>query len=974
MTTQRITFTILLLWSITQSFDVHAAKLLGGDVTTANPTTSFSFDLLAQKGFDSVSEIFYVAAAADTPGADDNVDKFSIAGVPSGGTAFTAAAPATATVNGVAGAANPLYGQGISFLGMANNTPAVVKLGEPTNVYWITSALGASTQTILKTTDVKDATPNTTAQVEHVTGVGNNTVVAAVSPNGGAFGATSSGIAVLLKNAAGTALEQVAAVNENDTVKAVPIDLTTATGVLAIANDVVVGPTVDMYWDVPLQRLYVALQVTGAGADGDGARSIMVGHFEANKLIFNKIAADAAFEAGLGTQVVGAKRNGPGDGVDVQAHKVRVLHSSQGPSYLIVLGHAGGENQQTTVNCLALVDKSKDPDFATTWRTDTTHGTLASKIDETTSYFVNTIMGKPKVFSGKTFTTAATEGTLLNTAVAADALRVNVGGGLIPNLGNIQDVQVYKDTVFVHAAKDATEEAGIFYSQALFDQSGVIKGWTAWQRVIHPKNGDVGLHAFAYAPILGNFFTIGGVTATDYDIVNLTQWGSSDNDDLLGGTAADASVGLISQLNSEFSDNGGIFGLFDFPNGTATSAFVTTDGSKTAMMVATGYKKVVMALTMSNTGATYVPFTGDFSNDKKTYTGGSITAGELDGTDTVMISLSGGSLDALEAITCAEIVVENDGGDDDGTYFVVGGTKGLAVLRQATNFYSWPDTGLTSFFQNIDGELNTFVELGNYTNVRKLWGDGANLYVMTDKQLDRIPVNTLDETITATPIATLATLGLSDDDSFSDCAISGKCGVIGTNKGLFRVANGSDITGTPTWTKFNFPGTDDRTIKQIYVISPTALKEAFATTGSGGQLYVLESSLGLEQSHIHIFDVANVAAGNIDNATFELVSNVFVQDISDTSVTSPYFSAGYSWNHFTTDGAFLTSAEPAKNGVAAKFTRVPLLVQGGSIFNKSGEKPIDFGVSNAGIIRGMIRNSSLGSWMVYGDFGVRVHE
>lgn len=968
MTTQRITFTILLLWSITQSFHVHAAKLLAGNLTTANPTRSFSFDLLAQKGYDSVSEIFYVAAAANTIAEGDNVHKFSIAGVPSGGTAFTSAAPATATVNGVAGTINPLYGQGISFLGMANNTPAVVKAGvaEVANVYWITSALGASIQTILKATDVKDANaiPATTANVEHVTGVGNNTIVAAVQPAGGTFGAAHSGIAVLLKNAAGNALDQVAAVVGSNDIKAVPIDLTTATGVLAIGNAITVGTTVDMCWDAPLQRLYVALQTTGAGAATDGARSIMVGHFEANTLIFNKIAADEAFTAATTREVVGAK----GAAVNVRAHKVRVLHSSQGPSYLLVLGNAAGTDQQKTLNCLALVDRSKDPAFATTWRTNATHGTLASKADETTSYFIPTIMGKPKIFNGKAFATAATATTLLNTAVAGDASRVNVGRGVIPNLGNIQDVQVYKDTVFVHAAKDAitpTEEAGIFYSQALFDQNGVIKGWTAWQRVIHPKNGDVGLHAFAYAPILGNFFTIGGLEVGDLDIVNLTQWGSSDNDDLLGGTAADASVGLISQLNSEFSDNGGIFGLFDFPNGTATSAFVATVGTKTAMMVATGYKKIVMALTMSN-NATHVPVVSDFSSKYST-TNGIITTA-VAGT-TKMISVSGGALDALEAITCAEVV--RDG--TDGCFLVVGGTKGLAVLLGTGEVNSWEAGGLTSFFANLDTNA-AFVEIGNYTNVRKLWGDGANLYVMTDKQLDRIPVNTLDGTITATPVATLATLGLSDDDSFSDCAISGKCGVIGTNKGLFRIANSSDITGTPTWTKFNFPGTDERTIKQIYVVSPTALKEAFATTANGGQLYVLESSLGLEQSHIHIFDVANVAATDIDDATFQLVSNVFVQDRADANVVSPYFSAGYSWNHFTTDGAFLTSAEPAKNGVAAKFTRVPLLVQGGSMFNKSGEKPIDFGVSNAGIIRGMTRNSSLGSWMVYGDFGVRVHE
>ena len=110
------------------------------------------------------------------------------------------------------------------------------------------------------------------------------------------------------------------------------------------------------------------------------------------------------------------------------------------------------------------------------------------------------------------------------------------------------------------------------------------------------------------------------------------------------------------------------------------------------------------------------------------------------------------------------------------------------------------------------------------------------------------------------------------------------------------------------WTKFTeFQGSSDRPLKKIQVLSPTRLKNEFATEGTGGQLYVLESSVSLEQSQVHIFNVS-------DENTLELVNNVYVKNTLGTEIQRPYFFAGYNWNNFSTDGAFLTSAEPEKNG------------------------------------------------------------
>lgn len=982
MIKQRIVFVLTLLCAL-QSFNINASKILPGDVA-AGGATSFSFGLGFAR-YDMGTETFYTGAGANIEGAE-TIKNYALAGVKSTNTAFIPNAPLTATVNGTLTNPSPLHGTALSNIAVANGTPAVVIGANPANVYWVVSSLGATNQVIVKAENVKDANNAVASEIPFLQGVGTKCIAALVAPNGGDFGQAGSGVILLQKNDLNTALTQMPIVVGSLDAKAVPFDVT-ADGNLAINATVTLDTNSTMWWDSKLQRLYIGLNVTGGADETHGARGILVGRFKnvggVTKLFLDPIAPAAAFTSGSLDEIVG----GIGGQANVEIAFVRVMHSCQGPSYLIVVGSAE-QQANKRVFALPLVDLSKNPANATTWATtDTTHGTLAKNIlgvpVAPTTYFENALSGTPQQFSAKNFETAAAKAgdpdTGPDTRVAGDLLLESheaalVGGGQMPDtFSEIDGIQVYKDTVFVTFVEIEDDEdadpvqvtknkSGVFYSQALFDQRGVVKGWTAWQRVTHPKNEETGLSGFGYIPTLGQIFTANG----DADTVSISQWGRSAQDKLLGGSTTETE-GLIYQLNSEFSDNGGIFGLFDFPKEHA--AFLQTADARVAMMVATGYKKVVLALTSSN-ATSYGPFIGDFSNDKKTYTNGAITVGDM-GDATVMISVSGGALDGLGAITSADIV---DAGVNH-SFLVVGGTGGLAVLRQATTKYSWANTGLTAFFANIDAETNTFTEILDYTNVKKIWGDGANLYVMTDKKLDRIAANTLDEdTPTATTVATLSDLGLATYDSFTDCAVSGKFGVIGTSQGLFRVADAADITGTPTWTKVTFPDNKIHPIEKIQVISPTAKKEEFATATSGGQLYVLENSASTEQAKVHIFDVAADGAGVVDDQTLQPVSNIIVKNTLGVAIESPYFSAGYSWNHFGTDGAFLTSAMSSKNGGSATFKQVPLGVQAGSSFVKNSENAIDFGVTNPGIIRGLVRNTSLGSTLVYGDFGVRVHE
>lgn len=93
-----------------------------------------------------------------------------------------------------------------------------------------------------------------------------------------------SGIAVLGLNPSNLLLTQVPAQPNDPGIKAAELDQTTPQvviqGTTMSAVPLFVPNRVSLFWDDPLQRLYIGLQLataaSGAGAEGDGARSVVV--------------------------------------------------------------------------------------------------------------------------------------------------------------------------------------------------------------------------------------------------------------------------------------------------------------------------------------------------------------------------------------------------------------------------------------------------------------------------------------------------------------------------------------------------------------------------------------------------------------------------------------------------------------------------------------------------------------------------
>ncbi len=219
-----------------------------------------------------------------------------------------------------------------------------------------------------------------------------------------------------------------------------------------------------------------------------GGRSVVVGQIASDGAItLNAIAPDSAFMNGdVNDRIIGALDTIPHT---LTIHKLRVMHTSAGPSYLIVIGgdvtFGDGNN---TIYALPLVDRS-DP-------TDPVQGTIADKNSALVNY---------------KFVTPAVLNSQLPTDTEAP---VRVGTGPLDLLPStlISDIDVVGDTVFVsiNHSPSIGNDGGILYSQAMFDENGKILRWTPWTQKAFPP------FSTSSSPILSSsvkFFSLDAVVS-----------------------------------------------------------------------------------------------------------------------------------------------------------------------------------------------------------------------------------------------------------------------------------------------------------------------------------------------------------------------------------------------------------------------------------------------------------------------------
>lgn len=956
-------FLVLIFLSTTV---LSAQILLEGD-SAAAANTSFSFNVLKKYLNNNTFDLYVGRNDATDAGAATDVKNYALSVIKAGTTAFIPLSPAQAWVNGVENSDNPLHGEKISQLGYFSQGPLVVRADALQHLYYLASGASSNLSSVLKIENVKDAqgasasNGSTTSGIVRIAG-SSNYAFAAVGKNGSTFGVVGAGIALIkeIKNG----LEQIAAVTGDTGIKALPLDPSSSELKITTNLASIDATIVDMYWDDILQRLYICVKATGAGGATDGALGVVVGYVEvvdgAPKLKFSAFAPASSAVFNNQTYIVG----GIGADTVTEIQQVKTMHTSAGTSYLITLGNAASSKADQTVSALPLVNKKPASVYADneSYLTDPEQGTLASKTVNAGINLKEYFKSNKQIsyFVGRGFQVAAsvTADLTIQTDKAAQ-----VGGDFAP--GIVLDMRVYKDAVFISVSGN-DDEAQVYSSQALLDGAGAIKAWTPWRPVMRPVTTANRVYGLEYQPAVGRLYTMEGSSSSAVNIVKTSIWSQGLKDGLLGGTTSDNSVGFESLLSSAFlQENGGIQGLLDFPKETV--AFSQTEGQRLSMMVATGYKKIMLIETGQDNGSSkFTPNIGSFfSADNIAVTNGALDVPRT--ANTKIITISGGVLDTVGAISTATILWKTSATASG--YLVIGGVGGVAILR-ASGGTGWTSK-LQKSFENIGTDLS-FEIIGNYSHVRKVVADGQFLYVLTNKTFDRIPASQLTGTITPTVLATPADLGLASFDSFSDVVVSSKLALLATSRGLYRVGNGKDISTETSasavdWTLISFTE-GPAAVTRLVPVGTTSLEYDFAQQNGGGMVYVLASSVGEQLSAVYRLAIRNISSAAIDATTVEQIPD----DILST-VVGPYAHIGSYRNYFTTDGALPVVTRSYYNVTAAVAQAFPSSLTAGARLRPRTLAPLPL-IAGQNEIGKLVTNSALGSKIIPTDDGSLILE
>jgi hypothetical protein len=535
-----------------------------------------------------------------------------------------------------------------------------------------------------------------------------------------------------------------------------------------------------------------------------------------------------------------------------------------------------------------------------------------------------------------------------------------VGGGNLLN-GDIVDLQVYQDTVWVTVQNPDTSSnqvPGIFYSHALFDDSGKIKGWTIWQREAGTTDQVLGME---FDPFSANKTFLSTDNSGNVRLVKRTQWGLGD------GLAP-----IVEATNqSLLQAGGGVQGLFDFVV-TSTALGTETPGlNSISMLIATGLQKVLLFETSYLSAGAVIPDQGSAFGTLTTFDSGTIS--QTFPTGSKMILLSGGALDALGAINAAEIARDGDSGNNG--WIFAGGVGGVAVLSQA-NGAGWDAT--TKLAAGFDGLVAgmSFKQFGNYSFVRKIINDGQYLYILTGSQLDRIDLTVGTPglgMITPTTIARAEDIG-GPGGSFIDAVISEKLALLATSAGLVRIGDGQNVqTATnPVWQTVATPeGTGP--VRQLLAQSTTGRAQDISKNTVGGTLYVLSAFRGKNQAQIFRYNIQETEMSDVSETTVVKLPDVFVQN-----VPSFFASFGLFRNILATDGSlFMGSVSQNLEDSAAVIALASVRTIG--IYTSFSSRPlfsrqIDVDLAGGMVISSLFKNSSSGSWLLGTDAGMRVNE
>jgi hypothetical protein len=529
------------------------------------------------------------------------------------------------------------------------------------------------------------------------------------------------------------------------------------------------------------------------------------------------------------------------------------------------------------------------------------------------------------------------------------AIKVGSSDYVGPDFSQLKDMYAYGDTVYVSTISSEGVSGGIFKSLALFNDSGLIIGWTPWQRVW-----------FGISDVIG-----GGVDTGTGNIFGVTAVGASSKAVVSGWDSSTTSETSLQKVLSDiFQDDGGVRQVFNFDE--YTPGFWL---NKFSMVVALGYSSVAIVVTGKSVDDKFTPVT-EFS-----------TSGE---TQNVFVYKGDTVLKEIAPLCVAEVARNN--GDAVNTltgWLFVGGAKGLAVLSDAvlgTGWLTYSDAGrigLGNTDYNASDPLDLFKEEGKdylswkqlktegtnvLTGIRGLVSDGTFLNVMTAESLISVKM-LVDSFKNEAALLTDSEDGykIASVDDLSGVAYSDICLVhreseeepyniylLATTGGLY-VAKGTRILG---YKSYRVPSIGDTPVIQLYYLSTS--KGVLSNTGN---LYVLVADYANNSGKIYRFYVDGMQ--ELEDVVKPIGSDEFINFTQ------------FRYN-FATDGTVLWDLCPSvpNNKALVKLYEIGSPV--GSPVNLTSKIGIDS--NKYADVRGIVFNTAGGEWVISGDFGVTVNK
>ncbi len=908
----------------------NAARILSGDADTANTTFTTSVSQVKKA---NTSGAVYASAGINGAG------NFSISRLQENKTNFDPVI--TQKVKLVDGQTdNPLFDQAIATFdlfeasaGLFSTKEALLVTTEEEKqfIYFtepatIVEGKDEPVSTIEKTSSLRDANGVEDAKVQQLVTDGIALTFAAVAPDNGNLGDANSGIALIsriITNAKTDDDQQVrvSIFDQVDPATGRPVAQPSALrldgteGIVNITANAVLENAVDMFYDKKLKRLFIALQVTSGV--GGAARALVVGRVTSNRgLVLEPFLPDAVVADN--NQIV-ATGNG---NTSVALHKVRIMHTSTGLSYAIVVGNNGvTDDTDSIVFALPLISSGDNT------------GMLATKdAQPVTEFFTN----DPKRFKSRDFIDAA--------QAADDVIRNNeteaqVGRGELL-AGPITDVLILNDTVFVSVGNPQQEGLqGVYASRALFAANGKIKGWTSWQRAAGTTDQIFNL---SFIRNDGATILFSGDDSNTVTVAQKTIW-----------TEDTEVANAANQLLSDQQGSSQHLCSFLQTPGAPNLTLLSCADAQTVAFINTGEVENVTGLITPTNLATVIKFDNDTISQ--------------DVNNAFAIGISGPVTKSIGPITSTTIARNTN---DDQTFIFVGGLRGIAVLANddGTGVAGQIETGFAGLINGMNMQV-----FGDFSHVRKLIASENLLYALTDEQLVRInlnDINVVTDEVVSTVLATRSDVRANQETgSFVDVIISDSVAILATTGGLFKNQIGTSVatainSQALNWQQIFLP--ESAGVPTRLTVSTFDNKENTFTQQEGGNIFALCTNTSNNRSRLHRLSV------DIINMQPQVL---LFDDVLIENMPTFFLNFGRHKNVFYSDGArcFVGQNKNSSSEVSLGLLnqKYPPRVGVANIGNQC--IPVDANLAGSTEVSYIVSDLSQGQLVLASDHGLRVH-